>query len=321
MTTPRSVRTRSRRQRGAVLVTVGVALLTFLAMAAVGVDLAHLAFTATEVQSVAEVAATAGAEALINGGNVVAEAQTVAARNMVDGRPAAIAAGNIEVGAYAPATRTFTAGGTPANAVRATPSATVQNLLAGIFGDFTSTVQKSAIAASGALGSGQPTLPLALGECPFSQDSCLDQSCLPKFITVKDTLDTGAWTTFLSTGNGAAKDFLAKPCGTGKETAPVIGVGDSISLNGGTTDIFQVVNCLFNLGIREFLVPVVGVSCPGKFNQSAPVVGFATIVIDAVTATRKTKSIELHPVIRTDVLGPPGGCAGCGTWSAARLVS
>src|SRR5207244_2741984 len=173
-------RTRSRRQRGAVLVTVGVALLTFLAMAAVGVDLAHLAFTATEVQSVAEVAATAGAEALINGGNVVAEAQTVAARNMVDGRPP------------------------------------------------------------------------ALGECPFSQDSCLDQSCLPKFITVKDTLDTGAWTTFLSTGNGAAKDFLAKPCGTGKETAPVIGVGDSISLNGGTTDIFQVVNCLFNLGIREF---------------------------------------------------------------------
>src|SRR6185295_11349658 len=51
------------RQRGAILAFTGIALLTLIGMTVVGVDLGRLAFTATEVQTVAEAAATGYAHA------------------------------------------------------------------------------------------------------------------------------------------------------------------------------------------------------------------------------------------------------------------
>ena len=76
------------------------AMAAFLALAAVGVDLGRLAFTATEVQTVADVAATAGARTLLlnsvtgTSSNAVTAAQLAAAQNQIDGRAATVAAGS-----------------------------------------------------------------------------------------------------------------------------------------------------------------------------------------------------------------------------------
>src|SRR5262245_22083282 len=58
---------RSVRERGGYLAFTGMALLTLIRMTVVGVDLGRLAFTATEVQTVAEVAATGYAHAWLKG--------------------------------------------------------------------------------------------------------------------------------------------------------------------------------------------------------------------------------------------------------------
>ena len=96
---------RSLRERGGILAFTGMALLTLIGMTVVGVDLGRLAFTATEVQTVAEVAATGYAHAWLKGisspggdpGNsaCAADALAVIDDNRIDGRQA-IAAKNLQ---------------------------------------------------------------------------------------------------------------------------------------------------------------------------------------------------------------------------------
>ncbi len=68
--------------------------------------------------------------------------------------PPRSATADIQVGQYNPQTNTFTNGATPPDAVRATPSTTVQNLFVGIFGAsfLNSTVTKTATAGFSGLG-------------------------------------------------------------------------------------------------------------------------------------------------------------------------
>ncbi len=145
-----------RNQSGQAMIIMGVGFVAFVAIAAVAVDVAHLALTATEVQTAADAAATAAAATIS-----VSDGQLVAGQNSIGGQPGPTACGEgsstcIVLGSWDGTT--FTPDAVPATAAQATVSVSgVQNILAGMFGQGTSTVTKTAVAAV------RPTLPLAMG--------------------------------------------------------------------------------------------------------------------------------------------------------------
>jgi Flp pilus assembly protein TadG len=313
------------RERGAILTAFVLTSTALFALAAVGVDTGRLGLTANEVQTVADSAATAGAKALLDGGSPATartQAQAVVGQNRVDGTTATIDTAQLEVGSYDPQTRAFVNGAVPANAVRATPSRAVQNLFAGILGAqfANTTVTKTATAAFGGLGSGQPTLPLVIGACHFpALSSCFDTpGCLPSLTQVPNTTNNTGWTSFLdgSTSNPSITQYMPAACG-GSRIPPAIGIGTSISLNNGqiTSVLNRVKDCV-DQGINKFTIPIV--ACGSNFNQSAAVTGFATIIVDSVVAQGSPKGLNLHAIFE-DVVGPGGGGA-YGTYTV-RLVS
>jgi len=88
-----------KTERGAVLVAVAVFMGALLALTAIGIDIGRLAHVATEVQTVADVAATAGALGLSdnNGaaGTGITRAQAIANQNFMNGMAAP--SGNVVV--------------------------------------------------------------------------------------------------------------------------------------------------------------------------------------------------------------------------------
>ncbi len=313
------------RQRGAALTAFVLASTALFALAAVGVDTGRLGLVANEVQAVADAAATAGAKALLDGGTPAtarSQAQAVVGQNRVNGTTATIDAAQLEVGSYDPQTGVFANGAVPANAVRATPSSTVQNLFAAIFGgQFGNTaVTKTATAAFSGLSSGQATLPLAIGACHFpTLSACFDDpTCLPSLTQVPNTTNNTGWTAFLdsATSNPNISQYMPAACG-GSQVPPPIGIGTVISLNNGqiTSVLNDVQNCV-DQGINKFTVPVV--ACSSNFNQGAAVTGFATIIVDRVITQGSPKGLDLHAIFE-DVVGPGGGGA-YGTYTVRLIV-
>jgi hypothetical protein len=276
-----------------ILAMMGISLSAFLALTVVAVDIGRLAFTATEVQTVADVAATAGATAAVNGGNADAEARRIALENSVDGAAASTAVDNleIEIGNY---------------------------LLAAVLGSPTTTVEKTATASFTTVSGATPELPMAIGSCYFEN---LCDGCLPNLIQVPsntggDANNTG-WTGFFGTAsNSNMSGYIPAPCGGGV-TPPHVEVGDVVSLNNGQIPtLINAIQCLLDQGINEFVVPVVqssSSSCGGPINQGAPVTGFVTLVVDSVKATGNPKYVNLHAVFNANVIGTPGGCEDCGS--------
>jgi hypothetical protein len=222
-------------ERGAILAFTGIAVMTLVAMAVVGVDLGRLAFTATEVQTVAESAATAYAVAMQRDRpNPASDAYQVVAGNSIDGTaatPTNIA--SFEVGNYSAATQTFVPGAEPNNAVRATGTATVNNFFAAIVGDTQSTVQKTATAAIGCPTHGRMVLPIVVGECEFAAfESSNDCSDLPELF--QQPGDNSCWSTLLQNPGGGAettKSYLPTTCCHDGECgggvpAPSVSIGD-----------------------------------------------------------------------------------------------
>ena len=245
-----------RRERGAILAWAGLMLMMLFAFGVVAVDVGRLAFTANEVQSVADIAATAGATAAWEGGNAVAQAQSVVALNTVDGAPASIDASDVILGRYDGDTGTFMPGATPTNAVRANAMATVSNILAIMLGTPTTTVEKISTAVFATVQNGTPTLPLAIGECHF-QNLC--PTCLPELTNSPNPDNNSAWTGFFSGRTEAdITSFMPETCGGGGAALPELNVGDSIQLNNSPLSAaLAAVQCQLSSGQREFVVPVV----------------------------------------------------------------
>jgi putative Tad-like protein involved in Flp pilus assembly len=294
-----------RSERGVALAFAVLGLLAFMPIAVVAVDIGRLAFTATEVQNEADIAAAAGAQTLLQGGSAAtarSNAQTVVAQNKVAGAAATMATSDLLVGQYNPATNAFTNGATPANAVRATARVTVQNLLAGYFGSSfqNATVVKSATAGFSGTGQATPTLPLAIGACNFQAlESCFaTPGCLPALTQAPSGSDNSGW---IKTGN-----YLPTSCG-GSPT--VMSGGASIPLsNGQATSTLKSVSDCFKTGVREYVVAIVDGACDNAFNKSRTVTGFATVVVTAVKTTGSKKGIALGAIFK-QVAGPPGGGA------------
>jgi hypothetical protein len=279
---------------------------TIFALAAVGMELGHLALTATEVQTIADVGATAGARAMVTGGDGLAEAQEVVSENSVNATFATITADEFRVGYFDGATRTFTPDGNPENAVRVTTSATVGNFLAGVFGELTSTVQKQATAVYMTISSTNPGFPIAVRDC--------DANCTSTGQCDLGNLDqvpgpgTSSWTSLETcnpcSGGASAQDILAKipepsacqcnACGGG-ESGGLLKVNDNIELNSGqvTSSIFRAIDCLLDQNPPQdtFVIPMI--DCDTATSTQGTVSGFATVEVECVQAPGVTHTCEL----------------------------
>src|SRR2546429_1523393 len=139
-----AMRRRGRGQRGQAAILMALWLTgAFFALAVVGIDVGHLGTSATELQTVADIAAAAGARNLLKGGSAntaKSDATSVVAKNKVDGQTFTMAAADVHVGTYIGGV--FTETSINPSAVRATPSITVNNVVAGLIRLKTPTTQK-----------------------------------------------------------------------------------------------------------------------------------------------------------------------------------
>jgi hypothetical protein len=318
------------RQRGAILAFTGIALLTLLGMTVVGVDLGRLAFTATEVQTVAEVAATGYAHAWLKGessptgdpgdGACATDAMTVIDGNRIDGRRAARA--NIEGyerGFYnfstnGPFTTAIPAGESP-NAVRATATATVDNFFASLLGSSRSTVRKNAVATITCGNRAQP-LPIMVQDCQFggfdSPDDCAD---LPRLTQQNIHEEDSCWTSLSSESANAAsiRDLIAAQCCPGGGSCdlppgyPEVSEGQVVSvINGQATTLVKAMQDCWDNGHRNFVVPIT--PCGTPCNQSNTISGFANIELTArPVAQGPSKYVSLGSFCNSKQLEGRGG--------------
>jgi len=351
----KSMRTILRDKKGQALPAFLIGGLAFMGVSAGAVDISRHAFTATELQNLADTGASAAAKAAgasyyctmgsggvcaPNAGNdtaaALAAAQAMAERNVVNGEVTLFAASDVVIGRYDGTA--FTPGGQPINAVRATARKTIPNILGGIFGYHSSDITRTATASIVALGGGVPTMPIAIGEEYWQ--NCIMYGCpQPAIIYVPDGVDTAGWTTFFASGGQKqVKDYV--PAGTScplnkagsGEMGPSINVGDNINLANGQGSDLDAIQCyVCDHPATGFLVPVVRNT--GQFNQTALVVGFATIVVEAFEYTQSPtirycdslngggnlQRVRVKSVFNTNAPGPPGpGFFGSGY---AQMVS
>jgi hypothetical protein len=331
MSATRRVPKGRRRQRGAVLAVAGVAMILLVGMAVLGVDVGHLAFTANEVQALADLSATSYVKTLADnqddGGSrdPVAETNVVVQENSVGGTQATVAENiaSFEPGNYDTVTRQFTAGATPVNAVKATAVATVPNFFAGIFGVPESTVTREATAALTPPGRA-PVLPLALGECwwdIFQNTGDCEEN--PQFTLGPDPAENSCWTSLQegSASTDTIRELARIYCGLDSGSAAAVGVGDSIQLtNGKLTPVLRAVQACLDAGFDEFLVPVISCREGQDCTQSEPVQGFATIKVTQVVDTGAAASTGIYAasVCSTD---PPGASTGGTVDTGTTVIS
>ena len=304
----------TRRNRGAVLVFAGFILLASVGLAVVAIDLGHLSVVAGEVQTLADAAAVSATRSLMQAdgkGDPKAAAATLLANNTVDGIAGSKAASEIQTGTFDFAKNSFTAGGSNPNAARVTVTATVANIVAGVYGDNQSEVTREAIAAFSGNANAYPTLPLAIGECHFASFQSSGQcSSLPTLKQAPDGKDGSGWTSLGPDNASASKavQYLPSDCGGGGVTPPLVRVGDAIGvMNGQANSVLKTVQDCVTKGHNDFAVPVVDVPCNGKFNKQQAVLGFATIHITNVTAKGGAKGIDVTPICGTTSGNTPGG--------------
>lgn len=317
-----------RNSRGQMLPGFVIGMFAFLGLSAGAVDISRHAFTATELQNLADAAASAAAKAAGNSGSALAAAQEISSRNRVNGAVLPLTSGDVLVGHYA--NGSFTAGGTPSNAVRVTAQTTLNNIISGVIGHPTSTITRTATATIVSLGGGVPTMPIALGESFWN--NCIVYGCdQPQLVRVPDPADNAGWTGFFqSASNDQVKEYVpsstactANNVAGGGQQAPYITVGSIITLGNGQGNAMSAVQCYVcsNPAQNNFLVPVVKDN--GPFNQSNEVVGFATIVVESFEysggsgATTRTcanyntgggtlQRVNVRTVINANAPGPPG---------------
>jgi putative Flp pilus-assembly TadE/G-like protein len=250
---------RRKGERGIGLLAVALWIGALAVIAAVAVDVARLSHTASEVQSIADAAALAGAKALLEAGGVAGPEQTaafaVANQNRFNGQLFPLsndATANlfVEPGTFDPAaTPPFSpvAGGGNGNAVRATPTGkNIPFIAAALVGPFLnqasstgSDVTKSAIAAFGCGTNCQPDLPIAIcndvvttipsnricessdfaGVAPLSQTPAVGVSCFTSLGTT------------LSASSSAERDDLPRICGG--LGAPSVAIGQAMNVQNG----------------------------------------------------------------------------------------
>ena len=323
-----------RGQRGVALAVVAIGLTVMLGFCVLAVELGHLGVSTSEVQIVADSAATAAARSLLRnkltGGleAPLAAAATVAAENTVDGQPLSRARVVVTEGVFSPATGSFTATSFSPNAARAVARATLPSGLAAILGQRPSRVRRTAIAAYGGTCTAQTALPIALGSCLFRRYQ-RRQNCsrLPSLANVPDAANNSCWTSLEpgSADASQASSFLPSECCSGRSCGggqPVqLQTGSQINgLTGQDDVLLGIIRNCYDQGIREFVVPVINCgSNPGGGNGcgQSQVVGFATVRVDSVTPSGPNEGMNLTTLCSDD---DPGGGIGCSNYGRQTVA-
>jgi Flp pilus assembly protein TadG len=338
MRSGRVVPAHRRNQRGIALAYFGLAMLTLISFAVIGIDLGRLGFTASEVQSVADAAALAAALAKAqNSTDPVAQAAVVVQQNRVDGEATDVGGGEV-VESITPGFWDFDTGTVTestwddptANAAKAHATKTVDNFIAAAIGAPQSSVTRDAIAAIGGACDGRPLMPMAVGDCFFEQFAEGDPedpnrcSHLPSVRMSSDPVDNACFTSLNDSAASAnqARAYLPPTCCQGGNcggnvSPPLVSIGDNINImNGQANSVYQVIGDCVSDGLTEWDIPLVKCNqqsgCPDgapecvKCTQQMEVTGFAHIVIDQVVSTGSPKYIRFHSICKTTPSSSPG---------------
>jgi hypothetical protein len=199
-----------------------------------------------------------------------------------------------------------------ATAAQAHGSATVNNLVAPVFGAsfLQSTVDRDATAAISGVCSPKNLLPIALTDCAFNAFATAnDCSTLPQLIQAPDGADNSCWTTLTpnQSGGSTIDSYLPTACGGGGVPTPPVVIGQRINVtNGQVNSVLKDVGDCFNQGLKEWDIPLIdcNTKCGG---QGMTVTGFAHIVITSVKSNGSPKYIQVNSICKTD----PDSRAGC----------
>jgi len=346
-------RRRRTGERGVALALIAIALTTIFAMIVIAVDVGRFAHTATEVQSVADHAALAGAKTVLvkGAGNAQAGANTTALQNTFDGRTfvndGTIASLPVDEGCYArPAagcttncTGTFTVQAPPCpagqlQAVRATATGQAVRIITAALLPINAGLQslnitKQAIAAIEGFSAGGPALPVTI--CPnlLSQQSgpCVQGTPLGAAIALVPDPSQNACYTSLDGSSANAQTFISRlpsSCGGSSSGPTIVSLGESINLqNGADTSFLQALQNCVAQGVHDYTLPVMQ-NC-GNCNGSGTVVDFVTIHIansTDVVATGPAANKGIHnatQICNNNV--PSGGGSGSAGLYGSRGVN
>jgi Flp pilus assembly protein TadG len=303
-------------ERGIALIAIGIAIFAFFALMVIAVDVGRFSHTASEVQSVADLAALSGAKSVqVKGsgqGYGQEGANTAALQNTFDGRTfvnnSSVASLNAEEGCFTPpdpacssdCRGTFTPGGIACSsgqfaAVRATATGhavkvVTANLIPGTPSQ--EDITRSATAVIAGHNGVQATLPVTL--CPAlltalqPNQQCVQDAPLKAVLFAPDGSQNSCYSNLGLSGGASGSDFrsLLPPECSGITTGdrPVVSIGEQIQTQNGTTDTFlhALQDCVRGgtstnpYGVHDFVLPVT--DC-GACNQARTVLDFVTIHI------------------------------------------
>ncbi len=290
-------------------------------LAALAVDIGYVAVTKNELQNVADAAALAAARELGHGyeglsyqqqqllsadaAAIINVAQAVALENQAGGKNITVDAADVIIGDWNPTSKIVTPTLSHPDAVKVTAyrrtgtNGPVQMFFASIFGISTLPVSATATAALTGISEGKP-IPVGISKRWFEQSPTYCNQRIKFYPT--DTACTGTdytglagWDTYTSQPANASKlKKILQDMQTGTQ-APEVDAGETVYFTGGTVaSAFQDMVDLFNyMKTRDddgnpdtwtTEIIVYDSEC-GNPTGGIPILGFATVVIDNVTAS------------------------------------
>jgi Flp pilus assembly protein TadG len=273
-------------QAGMATIIMAMAIIAFLGLVGLAVDVGHLVVVKSELQKAADAGARAGARALFFPANssppqcaqATITGTQIAQANKVDGAAATVS--SIQTGGWNWQTGTFSSGCTSGSnyttAVSLTTTKTIGLPFMGLFG-YGQMILSVPVTASEGFLKGVP---------PGTMPVCISKSAvvIGQQVTISfSSQDNGGW--FVPPGYSASASSLVSYI-NGTSPLPGLNVGDSINLNNGKVNdaLSTLQTQLYNRGGHwTAYIPVVDTN---TFNQSMPIFGFAAFtLIDVETGS------------------------------------
>jgi Flp pilus assembly protein TadG len=333
-------KSRSRDDRGAVIIWVAVLMVVFMAFTALAVDIGYLMVTRNELQNVADAAALAGTRVLglqyegltyaqqqnvtADSAAILAAVSEVATQNEAAGVNISIATDDVTIGSWDGTTKTLSG---PlllqANAVRVVArrssavNGPVSTFFAGIFGQDSAEVSAMATAAltgQSTVAEGGLPVPFAISSEWWTFSSCNQPI---KFYPTGSTEGCAGWHTFDLNANASNLDNIINGLIGGTYLSPETVIGSELeAIGGNVASALPDLKALYEAnkdpaGQWTVSVPVYDMadypSCSNP-NQELKIVGFATATITNVLAPPDGQLIEA--IVVCDAVDPGRGSGG-----------
>lgn len=345
-----------RQKRGGVAVMVGLSIVVLFGFAALVIDVGYALVARNQLHNIADASALAATRELgrkylamtsaerstyvlttLDRTDIETQGINVAQLNYATGISFTLDPTDIEIGQWDPDSKTFTVTDNQPNAVHVTSrrdttqaDGPISMFFARILGITTMNVRADATAALGGPGTaltGEVDLPIALDNDMWNNTSCGDNIV---FYPTSDDSCAG-WTTFDRGTNASDLSYIIDGMNDNTYLSPEIDYGSDVNIGGGNVasalpdlkalfDTKKVLAEPYDSWDAKVLIVDNGDSDCGNFNQTAEMVGIATINITNVLAPPDGQLIEgtLQCYEIADV--PGGGFSGGTTATIPKLV-